>query len=193
MAEHDNGKEIQLKEIGEKIKAIRVQKNLKLKDLSDLTGLSNGFLSQVENGQAQISLGNLWKIAQVLEVHLGTFFEDLKSSSLTIVRREERKKLTLPKSNVSYRLLSPDLNRKIEMILIELNPGDYRESHEQITHEGEECGYVINGRLGIFYGGKEVILEQGDSVYFDSVIPHRFFNPGPEKSISVWAITPPSF
>jgi len=185
-------REINLKEIGDTIKNIRREKGMKLKEVAEKTGLSNGFLSQVENGQAQISLVNLWKISGVLGVPLAVFFAELDKQTLDIVRKDERKALKLPKSNVSYSLLSPDMSRKIEMLLITLEPGEI-DDHETIAHEGEECGFVIEGGLGIIQDGTKVILDEGDSVYLDSAIPHRFFNPGSGKSVSVWAITPPSF
>ncbi len=185
-------REINLKEIGDTIKNIRRERGMKLKEVAAKTGLSNGFLSQVENGQAQISLMNLWKISGVLGVPLAVFFADLDKQTMDIVRKDERKHLKLPKSNVSYSLLSPDMSRKIEMLLIVLEPGEI-DDHETISHEGEECGFVVEGELGIIQDGTKVILDEGDSVYLDSSIPHRFFNPGSGRSVSVWAITPPSF
>lgn len=193
MSHAADAKELNLKEIGDTIKSIRQKKGLKLRELSERTGLSNGFLSQIEHGQAQTSVGNLWKISQALEVPLGTFFAELDKDPINIVRKDERKHLSLPKSNRSYRLLSPDLNRKIEMILIILEPGITSEQRETVVHEGEECGYVISGQLGIIHGDKEYYLQEGDSAYLDCTLPHRFFNPGPDQSVSVWAMTPPSF
>ncbi len=192
MLSNSGDREINLKEIGDTIKKIRREKGMKLKEVAEKTGLSNGFLSQVENGQAQISLVNLWRIAGILGVPLAVFFAELDKQTLDIVRKDERKHLKLPKSNVSYSLLSPDMSRKIEMLLIVMEPGEVDE-HETISHEGEECGFVIEGQLGIIQDGNKVVLKEGDSVYLDSSIPHRFFNPGSEKSVSVWAITPPSF
>lgn len=91
-----------------------------------------------------------------------------------------------------YELLSPDLNRKIEFLYITIKPGDYS-SKDLVTHEGEECGIVIKGRLMVKMKDKEYILEEGDSIYFDSTIPHKYINIGDEECISIWAMTPPSF
>ncbi|ACB86129.1 helix-turn-helix domain-containing protein [Natranaerobius thermophilus] len=192
MSKNYSDTEINLSEIGETIKKLRQTKDLKLKDVSEETGISTGLLSQIERGQVQASLGSLWKISKALEVPLGSFFEELNREKVSVVRKEDRKQLDIPRSNVIYQLLSPDMNRKIEMLLVTLKSGEVEE-HEKVTHEGEECGLVIKGKLGITVGDETITLEEGDSAYFDSTIPHRFFNPGDEESISVWAMTPPSF
>jgi len=192
MANFFSDSELTLLNIGLKIKALREEQNLKIKDLAEMTGLSSALISQVEHGHTQPSLETLWKIARSLNVPIGFLFEQTGKEGFAIVKRHERKQLYMPSSNLRYQLLSPDLNRKIEMILIVLEPGQVQEKMT-ISHEGEECGYVISGQLGIIYGDSEYVLSEGDSVYYDSRIPHRFFNPGEVQSISVWAMTPPSF
>ncbi len=69
----------------------------------------------------------------------------------------------------------------------------YTKNSEFVTHEGEECGYIIKGKMKITLGNKEYLLEEGDSFYFNSTIPHVYENYDDEVCISVWAMTPPSF
>ena len=66
-------------------------------------------------------------------------------------------------------------------------------SGDLVVHEGEECGLVIKGRLLVKTAENEYILEEGDSIYFNSTIPHRYINIGNDTCESVWAMTPPSF
>ena len=64
---------------------------------------------------------------------------------------------------------------------------------EFYTHDGEECGMVLEGRFKGIIGDQEIILEPGDSIYYDSSIPHRWENAGETEVRAIWAITPPSF
>ncbi|MEY8304337.1 cupin domain-containing protein [Anaerosalibacter bizertensis] len=89
-------------------------------------------------------------------------------------------------------MLTPDLNRKIEFLYITINPGDSSRAG-LISHEGEECGIVIKGKLMVKTEYEEYILEEGDSIYLDSTVGHRYINLGEEECISIWAMTPPSF
>ena len=77
------------------------------------------------------------------------------------------------------------------MLLIELEPK--QEDRQVITHTGEECGFVLRGKMVVVLGDEEYELAEGDSIYFDSSIPHRFINRGEEKCVSIWAMTPPTF
>ena len=62
-----------------------------------------------------------------------------------------------------------------------------------MTHEGEECGFVLQGTLTVLLDGREYRLYEGDSIYFRSTIPHKYLNLGQEDCVSVWAMTPTFF
>ena len=76
--------------------------------------------------------------------------------------------------------------------MIKIEPGAQNPA-EQICHEGEECGYMLQGSMTIRWGSREFTLQEGDSIYLDSSIPHRFINSGDVTAISIWTMTPPSF
>jgi transcriptional regulator with XRE-family HTH domain len=177
-------------EIGSKIRALRQKRGLSIEQLSQLTGLSTGAISQIERDLVGLSVESLYRIARALEVPIGYFFDEAGSG--VVVRKNERRKIVLPKSNLVYEMLSPDMNRQIEFLLVRLAPGECS-SQEQLSHSGEECGLVLKGRLIVRWGDQKFELEEGDSIYFASHIPHRYINPGKEESVSVWAMTPPSF
>jgi transcriptional regulator with XRE-family HTH domain len=177
-------------QIGRKIRALRQQQQLSIEQLSDLTELSTGSISQIERDLVGLSVESLWRIANALGVPIGYFFDEAASG--VVVRKSERRQIVLPQSNVVYELLSPDMNRRIEFLLVRLQQGDSAD-HGQISHAGEECGLVLQGELIVRWGDQEFYLQEGDSIYFASSIPHRFKNPGYQESVSVWAMTPPSF
>ena len=91
-----------------------------------------------------------------------------------------------------YELLSPNHQHQIEMLWIEIEANESN-SENLITHEGEECGVVLEGTLRVISGEQVFDLDTGDSIYLDSTIPHRYVNIGDTKSVSVWAMVPPSF
>ncbi|MBT9174151.1 MAG: HTH-type transcriptional regulator PuuR [Syntrophomonadaceae bacterium] len=123
------------------------------------------------------------------------FFSEPEVSKAIVVRAEDQRKLSIPSlqgMGAVYHLLSHDLNRKIEFIKITMEPR-IEEEGGLVTHQGEECGYVVSGTLVVRIQGETHVLNAGDSIYYDSSLPHRFFNPGKATCISVWAMTPPTF
>lgn len=180
-------------DIGQKIRDLRKEKHMNISSLAEEAGVSPGLISQVERNMVTPSIVSLWKIAQSLDVSVGYFFdEEVKPIANPVVTKKTRKRLSVSNNNAIYELLSADLNRKIEFLYITLKAGDST-TKDFVTHEGEECGIVIRGRLLIKMEDREYLLEEGDSIYFDSTIPHRYVNVGEEICESIWAMTPPSF
>jgi len=186
-------KELILLKLGNKIRNLRKKKKMTIEKLANKAGLSAGMISQIERDKIGISVSSLWKISNALEVFIGYFFDEEKPENNPIVRRDNRKKIELDNSNAIYELLIPNLLGKIEFLQLKIEPGDSSNDKEQITHEGEECGIVIQGQLLVKLGNKEYILNEGDSIRVNSTIPHRYINNGDITSISLWAITPPKF
>ena len=196
-----------MKELGEKIKILRKQSRMTLQELSDRSHVSKSLLSQIERGISVPTVTKLQKIAQALRLNMSELFLEIetdrnhngdglsvlaadKSNLPIVVRKRQRKKMITPWGAV-HEMLSPDLQHKIEFILIQ-QPVGTRVS-ELYAHEGEECGLVLEGRFKGLFGEHEFILEPGDSIYYDSSIPHRWENGGDVEVKAIWAITPPSF
>ncbi|HBI94201.1 MAG TPA: XRE family transcriptional regulator [Terrisporobacter glycolicus] len=182
-------------DIGKKIRELRKSKNFSIIDLSKESGLSTGLISQIERNMVVPSIKVMWKIANVLEVNIGYFFDedDENIEEKIVVRKDHRKSINTNDSTKSYELLMPNLNNKsIEFILITLDK-ETKINKELVSHKGEECGYIIEGKMKIILENKEYILEKGDSFYFDSKIPHVYENYGDETCVLVCAMTPPSF
>ncbi|NLB32814.1 MAG: helix-turn-helix domain-containing protein [Tissierellia bacterium] len=178
-------------EVGEKIRSLRHKQKISIEQLSAMSGLSKGLISQIERDITGPSVASLWKISKALNVTMNYFFDEYDDFN-QIVRKDERKKLIMRKSTRVYELLSPDLKKQIEMLMIEIKPNE-NISAELISHDGEECGVVIKGTLRIISGDNIYDLQEGDSIYLDSTIPHQYLNMGEELSVSVWAMVPPSF
>ena len=179
-------------QIGKKIRKYRKLRDITITELADKSDLSVGMISQIERNKIGLSVASLWKIAKALDVSIGDFFEEDKPGDKYIVRKNNRKTIQLTNSTATYELLTPDLSWNIEFLKITIMPGESSDD-KKISHKGEETGYVMQGKLLIKWGNQEFILDEGDSIRLDSTIPHRYINIGDEKSVSIWAMTPPSF
>lgn len=172
-------KELAAYNIGEKIRDLRQQRDLKLVELGDHTGLSAAMLSKIERGRLVPTLPTLMRIALVFSVGLDYFFGDQKARyAFAIVRKDERIRLpaTLHGRHVPYEFESLDyaaLEPKINAFLAHFQalPDEKVPVH---THEGIEFLYIIEGSMELIWRGEKHQLNAGDSVYFDATIEHGY-------------------
>lgn len=177
--------------IGEMIKVKRKEMNYSLKELAGLTDLTPGFLSQIERGLSEPSITSLRKIAKALNVAVFYFLMNEEKTE-PVVRRDQRQELVFPNSKITYQLLTPDLNRQMEMFIGCLEPGA-KTCDEPLAHQGEEVIYVMKGKMWIKVGNDEYTLHEGDTIYYFGSIPHQIINVGNEELEFLSTITPPLF
>jgi len=186
--------------IGQRIKKKRIELGLRGIDLAKKSGLSPGFISQIERNLVNPSVGTLKKIGNAMNVPIGTFFEETSPKEETnefsmnkspVVHENQRKTLS-PNKGVIFYLLNPDMSGDIEFILDIFEPGATT-GKELYSHLGEECGLILDGELEVQLEEKKYLLKKGDSITFKSTILHKKTNTGKFKSISIWANTPPWF
>jgi transcriptional regulator with XRE-family HTH domain len=165
--------------IGGKLRALRLKKKMGLVELSHHTGLSAAMLSKVERGKLFPTLPTLLRIALVFSVGLEYFFsDDQKRHAVGIVRRGERKRFPERPDgrDISFYFESLDfaaVERKLNAYYAEfqpLQPGKARLHH----HAGVEFLSVLRGKLELHIGTDDHVLESGDSIYFDSSLPHSY-------------------
>ena len=186
------------KNLGRRIRKRRIELGLKGVDLAEKSGLSPGFISQIERNLVSPSVSTLKKIADVLNVPVGFFFEEANygrernPKNRSPVVHENQRKILSPNKGVTFYLLNPDMSGEIEFILDIFEPGATT-GEELYSHPGEECGLILEGELEVQLEDKRYLLKKGDSITFKSTIPHRKTNTGKTKSVSIWANTPPWF
>ena len=165
--------------IGEKLRALRLKKKIGLVELGRHTGLSAAMLSKVERGKLYPTLPTLLRIALVFSVGLEYFFsDDQKRRVLAIVRRADRKRFPERPDgrDISFYFESLDfaaVERKWNAYYAEfqpLPPAKARPHH----HPGVEFLSVLRGNLEMRIGTEEYVLDSGDSIYFDSSVPHSY-------------------
>lgn len=165
--------------VGEKIKALRERKGLSLKEVADLTGFSTALLSQMENHLVSPSLGTMIKLANALDVRVGDFLGETQGEPFAIVRKDERKSVSrfASKEGVKYGYSYESLgyakkNRHMEPFIVTLEPATVKTAKTSV-HEGEEFIFVLEGEMEVIFGNHTDVLYPGDSIYYDSTIPHR--------------------
>jgi transcriptional regulator with XRE-family HTH domain len=178
-------------ELGQRIRARRQELNLSLRDLADRVGLTASFLSQIERDLTSPSIESLRKISDALEVPIFHFLVEPEVKS-PVVRHDQRARLTLPGSNLTYQLLTPDLNRKMEAFLAEREPGQEKMT-VPLRQQTEELIYVLQGQLEIQLGEDVYQLGPGDSAYFAGSMLRRLAARGDITLRFVSVITPPVF
>lgn len=180
--------------IGAKIKSIRESKNISLQDAAERSGLSIEQISRIEENIDFPSLAPLIKIARVLGVRLGTFLDDQTELGPVICRKGERddsisfsNNATKARKHMEYYSLSKEKSgRHMEPFVIDIASSD-GVNFILSTHEGEEFIYVLDGVVEINYGKDTFILEEGDSIYYDSIVAHHVHagNSGTAKILGV--------
>jgi len=174
---------------GQRFRRLRARRGLSLAQVAKATGVSVGFLSALERGQMRSSVATLRRIARFYGTNILSLFET-GGDNPRLVRPSERKILeTTP--DVRMELLAWG-NTAMEPHLFRIKPGGG--SGESYSHEGEEFLHVLRGDFEIWLNkGEHYRLKPGDSLYFESSIPHRWKNPGRKEAWVLWVNTPPTF
>jgi len=179
-------------EIGERLKGIRTRLNMSQRQLARQSGVANATISQIEAGKLNPTVSMLKKVLDGFPISLSEFFGDeFEVRDRVFFRASELTEIA--DGGVSFRQVGTNLaNRAIQFIQECYQPGAGTGRHA-ITHEGEECGIILSGRLEVTVGDQVEVLRAGDAYYFKSDRPHQFRNPGNEPCELVSACTPPSF
>ena len=159
--------------LGERLRLRRKELKLSMKEVAVSSGLSIGFISQVERGLTSPSLTSLTAIANFLRSDVTNFLSQPKSKS-SITRHQERDVYTINKNGLQYERLSDSFpGHTLNSVIIHEMPGHKTES---ISHEGEEFFFILEGAITIYIDGVVNILEAGDSLHFDSSRSHSAWN-----------------
>ncbi|MCX7918396.1 MAG: XRE family transcriptional regulator [bacterium] len=183
-----------MKLVGVNIKRYREERQITLRDLASKLNVSASFLSQVETGKASPSLSTLKNIADALHTTVGSLIGETEpTATQPVVREKERKSLKqLGKGIKLYLLTSPDPNKQMEPLLFKLDK-EANSGEASYRHFGQEFVLVLKGTLEITLNESKYILKKGDSIYFNSSIPHLFRNVSKGTTEALWVVTPPTF
>lgn len=158
--------------IGERLRQLRVQQNLSLEQLARKVGLTRSFLSQIENDKTSPSIATLIKLLNVHNVTMADFFQSIEKTRSVVVKKGQMKLFHDQESGTRIASLAAGFdNPRISPFYVEMDAGG---SSEVYVSQGQNFCYILSGTIRLTLGGQGYILEQGDSVYFDSAVPHQW-------------------
>ncbi len=168
--------------IGAKIKELRRAQKLTLLDVANETGFSTALISQIENNNISPPIATLSKIAQFFDVKIGHFFiDDEEDPPYEVLRSNERtvvpKVVSQDGTNHGYFYESLSVrkqNKKMDPFLLTLN--EKVTNTDTYSHNGEEFLFVMKGKAELLLDDQHILLNEGDSVYFDANLKHRLFS-----------------
>jgi transcriptional regulator with XRE-family HTH domain len=191
------------KSLIERLVQIRNEKKMSIDELADRAMIHSRLVEQIEKGMVSPSTGALKAISKALDIHLADLFQEVGLSDEEIkemdtaaevahIKKVKRKVLDVKGSRSVYHYMTPTkAERNLEMLYHEVEPkasgGDW------LSHEGEECCFVLKGKFRIYYGDEAYDLDEGDTLWFKSYKRHKWENPSDKITTVVWAITPPWF
>jgi len=178
--------------VGKKLKSLRQESNLTLKELSSKAGVSTTQISEIERDQTSPTVSTLIKLIAALGQETSIFFDN-GAKKVAVVRENERQIITDQKNQVHIESLTTGIvDSKLKVIITRPNPG-----HENIPggyqHPGEELIYVIKGKIEVKLEAKKYILCQGDSIHFRGELRHSVKNITTGEVELMAIISPPNY
>lgn len=174
-------------QISNRIKEKRREKNITVQELADKAEVSKGLISQIENSRTIPSLLVLVNIIKALDIDLNVFFKDIGNGNAqpgVVVLRSADYPPFEKEDAIGFhyrRILTEDMKSStVDVILLELEPDA---SRPMVQTEAFEYKYIISGKVAYHFNGQEIILDQGDSIFFDGRLPHTPKNLGKTKAL----------
>lgn len=177
-----------------KIKSIRERQNMSIEELAEKSGVKLEVLQAMENGEVIPSLTPLTKMARALGVRLGTFLDDTPQLGPVVTRSGKptsalyfsgREDVTNATNLEFHSLGAGKIDRNLDPFIIDI---EYEAGEKELSsHEGEEFIYVLEGEIEVIYGKDTFVIGEGDSIFYDSVVPHHLHATG-EKASKILAV-----
>ncbi|MEI6208628.1 MAG: cupin domain-containing protein [Desulfuromonadales bacterium] len=178
--------------IGERLRNMRELNGMSQRALAKKANVTNGIISMIEQNRTSPSIATLKKILDGIPISIADFFTfDLESEMKVVYSASEL--VEIGDKGFSFRQVGSHIKDLTMQILHERIERGADTGEEMLSHESEEGGIVIRGKIELTVDGQVYFLGAGDAYYFNSRLPHRFRNMGDEVCEIVSACTPPSF
>ena len=167
----------EIRAVAERLKGLRDMLDISIEAAASACGISPKEYMRFESGEVDIPLSVLFCMGKKYNVDMTSFISGEEPHHVSYFVTEKGKGITVNRrADYHYESLAYGFaSRKADPFLVTINPGDISEIH-YTTHPGQEFNYVIEGSLRIVIDGNEVILKEGDALYFDSSKPHGMQN-----------------
>lgn len=161
-------------EIGRKLRRLRKIRQISLTKLAQETGMSYSYLSGLENGKHSITISNLQRLAEYFDIDLLNFLDTKNDDGAIFIGKEDRE-CFLTEDGVSFKVITSETAKKLQVTLVELPPYSPAERHIHNHGDGEEFLTVLNGKLFVMVGEDKYELQEGDAVFFNSSLEHVMY------------------
>jgi DNA-binding XRE family transcriptional regulator len=177
--------------LGERLRALRQERELQQRQLADKAGLTPSMVSQIESGRLTPSLHTLGKLAAALGVPIAALFDGRPAGSCVVTRKRDYPVVSFDGSRETWAVLGAGLFQGKIRAVVSTLPGRARgvATDKVIIKPGQmKLFYVLAGRVALHYNGERHVLESGDSALLDGGAPHSWENLGPGSARALWVI-----
>jgi transcriptional regulator with XRE-family HTH domain len=165
------------RQLGRRLRELRRTGGYALAQVAEATGISTSFISHIENGKSDITIGRLLRLADFYGIDINDLLPGRRPAEPEVIRKGEHSHLPSPDEHLEIFLLAPDLRRGMIPILTHYERGG--RTTDTFSLEGENFLYILEGTVSVTWDdGHEIVLEAGDSAYYDADLPHRYANVG---------------
>jgi len=180
----------QLKQIGERLRGLRDVLDIPVSEMAETIGLSSEKYEMIEKGEADITISNLMKIAKKYGISTEEliFAETPHMKSYFVVRGGQGVSIERTKAYKYQSLVSGFVGHKADVFIVTVEAKPEAQTVYKNSHAGQEFNLVLEGKMELYIGGKTIVLEEGDSIYFDSTKPHGMLAVG-NKPVKFLAFT----
>jgi len=180
-------------ELGARIKRVRLERNLTLKEVEVKAKVSATHVSEIERGMTSPTVGALTKIARALGTEPAYFLQSDTHPPVSVVRKSERRVFEHRDWGANISCLSQGIRgASMSFLEVELAPG-LTHNLEPMTHTGEELVHILKGVVEINRAAERHLLKEGDSIHFRADEPHTIRNIGDAPARVLWIASPPFF
>ncbi len=179
--------------LGGSLKKARESKGLTLDAVALKCGYSKALISRIENNNVSPSIDSLSKIAAALNLSLYDIFASSPTNETVIYRKADRQKFKIEDGNFEIEILAPYPSENTMLpILYSGLPGSHS-NHRPEERAGQEWAIVLEGKVEVTVGNQQYLLKKGDTIYFNSGIPHKYANVGKTPAKGLCVTTPPNY
>lgn len=169
---------ISKEDLGARIRGVRKERGLTLKELEAASGFSATHISEIERGKTSPTVGALLRIARALEKDPSYFLEEEQLSEVAVTRQDRRPPLPEERTQARGEYLSPGIpGGRLNAYLLRLDPGEDG-TVVYDAHPGEEAIYVLEGKVEVTLGDRQLTAGPGDTVHYAADRSHGFRNAG---------------
>jgi transcriptional regulator with XRE-family HTH domain len=177
--------------VGQRVRDYRQMRRLTLRALGEAAGVSPSFLSQLENGRTEASVGSLRRIALALGITVADLFETRAPARHQVLRREDRPEVGVQAGSRKFMIAQPPL-RHLEVYSAEFEPGASTGDGAFTHGDAQEILLVLNGEATLELDDEKHLLRAGDSIEYATSVPHRLVNTAATATEVLWIISPPT-